>query len=383
MSGPTVFMAGGGTGGHVFPMVAVAHALCRLCPGIRPVFIGTERGMEKDFVPEQGFELEFLKVLPIRGGGMRGALRGATRALSLLPESRALIAREKPRAVFSIGGYAAGPVSLAARTMGVPLALMEPNSVIGLANLMIAPFVQRAYTAFALVERHFAPSVILRTGVPLRPGFDPIEPELRTDGIIRILILGGSQGAQSLNEVLPTALAQLSLPVHVVHQCGRVHLDAVLARYGELGVDSVTVTPFIEDMPRALANADLVVGRAGAGAVSEITAIGRPSLLIPYPHASGDHQRLNAESLQQGGAAVCITSREATVERITTELRALVGDRQRLSRMTASARALGRPFAAEVVARDFLQLAGIQVDRGGGARSASPLRRAEVLGEVA
>src|SRR5690606_38739642 len=155
-------MAGGGTGGHVFPMVAVAHAIQRIMPEIRPIFVGTSRGMETKFVPAQGFELELLDVLPMRGAGVSGLLKGAFRAARLLPESRALIRRYEPRAVFSIGGYAAGPVSLAARTLQIPVALMEPNSVAGLANVLIAPFVQRAYTAFEMVERRFSPGIVLR-----------------------------------------------------------------------------------------------------------------------------------------------------------------------------------------------------------------------------
>ncbi len=361
MSEPTVFMAGGGTGGHVFPMVAVAHALKKLCPTIRPVFIGTARGMETRFVPSQGFELELLEVLPIRGGGVVGAVRGAFRAAALLPESRALIRKYNPRAVFSIGGYAAGPVSMAARTLGLPVALMEPNSAIGLANLMIAPFVQRAYTAFEPAERHFSPSKVLRSGVPLRPGFAsrPYRPQ---SGALKVLVLGGSQGAKSLNEVLPAALARLKCPLSVVHQCGQAHLDSVKTIYRELGAQFADVISFIDDMPAALSAADVVVGRAGASAVSEIAAVGRPSLLIPYPYASGDHQRLNAESLQAGGAALCILNEDATVDRVHSELNRLVTQRDILETMAQAAKKLGRPEAATHVAADFLSLAGIDYE---------------------
>lgn len=382
MSAPTVLMAGGGTGGHVFPMVAVAHALRRLVPEIRPVFVGTARGMETRFVPEQGFELELLNVLPMRGNGILGVMRGATRALSLLPESRALIKKYAPVGVFSIGGYAAGPVSLAARTMGLPLALMEPNSVVGLANLLIAPFVQRAYTAFEAAERHFSPNTVLASGVPLRPGFDPVAYDA-TFGALRVLVLGGSQGAKSLNETLPEALSSLRLPISVTHQCGAAHVQAVEERYRKLGADFVSVTPFIEDMPAALAQAHLVVGRSGAGAVSEITAVGRPSLLIPYPFASGDHQRTNAESLQKAGASVCVTNHEATVERMSHELRALLSDRNLLSKMAHSARAIGRPGAAITIARDFLNLVGLTPSLGSAPRTGGEQAHYKAYEEVA
>jgi UDP-N-acetylglucosamine--N-acetylmuramyl-(pentapeptide) pyrophosphoryl-undecaprenol N-acetylglucosamine transferase len=146
MNAPTIVLAGGGTGGHVFPMIAVADALKRLAPELRLVFVGTERGMETRIVPQRGYELELVRVLPIRGGGVPGALRGAARALAAIPESRALLRRLAPRAVFSIGGYAAGPIALSARSLGIPLALMEPNAVIGLANRLVAPLVDRAYT---------------------------------------------------------------------------------------------------------------------------------------------------------------------------------------------------------------------------------------------
>ncbi len=355
----TIVMAGGGTGGHVFPMIAVAHALRRLRPDLRLVFVGTERGMEKRVVPEEGFELELLEVLPIRGGGVSGAVRGVVRALRTLPESRALLRELGASAVFSIGGYAAGPISLAARTLGIPVGLAEPNSVIGLANQLIAPFVQRAYTAFRGAEAHFSPSAVRPTGVPLRQGFDP-RPYPRRSGPLRVLVLGGSQGAKTLNETFPSALARVKAPLRVVHQCGRVHADDVRARYAELGADWAEVVPFIDDMPAALGEAQLVVGRSGAGAVSEICAVGRPSLLVPYPYAAGDHQRINAEALQKEGAAVCIPAAEASTERLTAELEALLEDAGTLPRMARAATALGRPHAADAIARDLLGLAGLE-----------------------
>lgn len=359
MSAPTVVMAGGGTGGHVFPMVAIAHALRRQNPHIRPVFVGTARGMETRFVPEQGFELELLDVLPMRGAGISGMMRGAARAAALLPESRKLLQRLRPSAVFSVGGYAAGPVSLAARTMGIPVALLEPNSVAGLANLLIAPFVQRAYVAFDLVERHFSPAVVRRLGVPLRSGFEPAPYTVHDRP--RILVLGGSQGATALNQSLPQALARLQYPVEVVHQCGKAHLEAVKTMYHQLNLDFVEVTPFIEDMPAALAKAELVVGRAGAGAVSEIAAVGRPSVLIPYPFASGDHQRINAEYLEKAGAAISVPNQQATVERMIIEIERLLSDRSKLRQMAFAAKSFGRPHAADDIASDFLELAGLKM----------------------
>lgn len=364
----TLIFAGGGTGGHVYPMIAVADALRALAPELRLVFVGSERGMEARVVPERGYELELLRVLPIRGAGIEGALRGIARAARLLPEARALLERLQPSAVFSIGGYAAGPVSLAARWLGVKVALLEPNSVIGLANRLIAPWVQRAYTAFPESERHFKGSVVLRSGVPIRRGFarSPYRPELNAP---RILVLGGSQGAKSLNETVPRALAELPPQVVVVHQCGAAHEAETRRLYSELGLAARSeVVPFIADMPAALAGADLVIGRSGASAVSEICAVGRPSLLIPYPFASGDHQRINAESLVRAGAAQCLVFQEASPARIAREIAALFADPARLSQMAEQAARLGRPEAAHAIALDLLGLAGL----ASGARPVAP-----------
>lgn len=355
MTRSTIIMAGGGTGGHVFPMLAVADALMALEPELRLVFAGTARGMEAKLVPERGYELELLHILPLRGAGMTGALRGGFRAARATLEARRWLQRLAPGAVFSVGGYAAGPVSAAARSLGIPVALLEPNSAIGLANRMIAPFVQRAYTAFGMAERHFAPSAVLRTGVPLRAGFSP--RDYRAGDPRTVLVLGGSQGAKSLNEVVPEALSQVRVPLRVVHQCGRAHAEEVRERYERLSpVHPVEVVPFIEDMPTALAGADLVVGRSGASAVSEICAIGRASLLVPYPYAASDHQWHNARALEAAGAALAVRANEVSVARLAADVEQLLGQSDLLVRMAESARGLGRPDAARTIASDLIRL---------------------------
>jgi UDP-N-acetylglucosamine--N-acetylmuramyl-(pentapeptide) pyrophosphoryl-undecaprenol N-acetylglucosamine transferase len=357
----TLLLAGGGTGGHVFPMLAVADAVKALLPSARLVFVGTDKGMETKLVPERGYELELIEVLPIRGGGVTGALRGIGRAAASIPEARKIVARLAPDAVFSIGGYAAGPVALAARTLGLPLALMEPNAEAGLANRLIAPFVQRAYIAFPESQRYFKPAITLQTGAPLRDGFVPA-PYRAPAGGLSVLVLGGSQGAKSLNEAVPRALGMLGQGLRVVHQCGRAHEAVAVALYRELGfAERARVVPFIDDMPAALAAADLVVGRAGAGAVGEICAVGRPSLLVPYPYA-GDHQKLNAASIAREGASVWVPSAEATPERLATELRNLMNDPTRLASMAQQARRLGKPHAARTIAADLLTLAGVPAE---------------------
>lgn len=356
-----IVLTGGGTGGHVFPMIAVADELSRLAPHVDLVFVGTERGIESQVVPERGYRLELLDVLPIRGGGIGGAVKGVRRALATLPEARRLLQSLSPSVVFSLGGYAAGPISLAARSMDVPVALMEPNSVVGLSNRLVARLVSRAYTCFPEVERHFSRSSVLRTGVAIRRGFEP-RPYAYDGGTLNVLVLGGSQGAKSLNESVPDALAATRAPLRVVHQAGKGNDGAVRNRYAGLGAnENVSVVPFISDMPSAIATADLVIGRSGAGAVSEICAVGRPSLLIPYPFASGDHQFKNATYLEQAHAAVCLRSEDASVARLTRELDRLAADPGLLTTMAGAARGLGRPEASEVVARDLLQLGNVSL----------------------
>jgi UDP-N-acetylglucosamine--N-acetylmuramyl-(pentapeptide) pyrophosphoryl-undecaprenol N-acetylglucosamine transferase len=226
----TLLFAGGGTGGHVFPMLAVADAVKALLPSARLVFVGTNKGMETSLVPARGYELELVKVLPIRGGGVPGALRGIGRAAGSIPEARGIVSRIAPAVVFSIGGYAAGPVALAARTLGIPLALMEPNAEAGLANRLIAPFVQRAYIAFPESQRYFKPAITLQTGAPIRAGFQPAPYRAPATNRLSVLVLGGSQGAKSLNEAVPRALSQLGQGVRVVHQCGSARVGRARPR---------------------------------------------------------------------------------------------------------------------------------------------------------
>lgn len=377
-----LLFAGGGTGGHVFPMIAVADAVRAMSPMVDLVFVGTERGFETRLVPERGYRLELLRVEPIRGGGALGAARGVVRAGGAVLEARQIVRRLAPGAVFSIGGYAAGPVSLAARTLGIPVALMEPNSAIGLANRLIAPLVQRAYTAFADSDHHFRKGTVLRTGVPLRHGFRPRAYE-RSE-LPRILVLGGSQGSEALNDAVPRALGVLGRAVRVTHQCGAGRDAKVRTLYREAGLaDGVTVVTFIEDMAAALADAELVIGRAGANAVAEICAVGRPSLLIPYPFA-GDHQRHNADELVASGAALCVLSRDATPDRLASEIERLISTPNELPRMAAAARALGKPDAATVIARDLLELAGIpaaEASPGSASPGSAPARPTSSSGQ--
>jgi len=362
----TVLIAGGGTGGHVFPMIAVGDAVKAADPQARVVYVGTSKGMEARVIPDRGDDLELLPVSPLRGGGALGFMRGLVRAVATMPEAVRLIARRRPDVVMSVGGYAAGPVAIAARAAGIPVTLLEPNSVVGLSNKLLSPFVVRAYTAFAGAERNLRPSVVRRNGVPLRHAFERVAYEPGPSHF-RILVLGGSLGARALNEAMPEAFARLFAAFRhatIVHQTGRDRdattraayaAQGLLAAEGEVGV--VRVVPFVDEVAREIARADVIVQRAGASSLAELCAIGRPSILVPFPFAADQHQLANARSLEKAGAAIALPQDEATEARLFAELSALAADPDRRTRMAERAAAEGKPSAAADIAADLLELA--------------------------
>ncbi|WP_437679425.1 undecaprenyldiphospho-muramoylpentapeptide beta-N-acetylglucosaminyltransferase [Sorangium sp. So ce131] len=356
----TVLIAGGGTGGHVFPMIAVGDAVRAAAPDARVVYVGTARGIEVRVMGERGDALELLHVLPLRGGGLSGFVRGAARAGRVLPEARRLVERLDARVVLSLGGYAGGPVSLAARSLGVPLAILEPNSVLGLSNRLLSPIVDRAYIAFPEAARALRASSVRLFGVPLRRAFARA-PYAPRDGKLSLLVLGGSQGALALNDVVPRAIAASrarGVDLDVVHQTGRDREPAVRALYVELGLsERARVVPFIDDVAAALAAADVVIARAGASTLAELCAVGRPSILIPYPFAADDHQLKNAQSLARASAAVAIAQADATEARLAGEIARLAADPALRTRMADASAALAAPDAAARVAADLLELA--------------------------
>ena len=357
---PTILVAGGGTGGHVYPGIAVAQAL-RSLADVDVVFAGSPRGLESKVVPEQGFALELLDVEPMKGGGPARAIRGALVAAKAMRHATSLVRRLRPVCALSVGGYAAGPASLACVSLRVPLAILEPNSILGFSNRVVAPFVKRAYVAWAETARVFRGDKARMLGVPLRSAFSPRAYAPNT--LQRILVLGGSQGAQALNERLPNALAQSKREVFVVHQAGRDRDAQVREAYDKAGVRTVTVVPFLDDVAEQMAAADLIVARAGAVTVAEIAAVGRPSLLVPFPHAADDHQAKNAMALAELGGAVCIRQEAADEVRLANEIALLLSDDDRRTRMALAAREHGRPHATHDIAVDLLALAGVPLKK--------------------
>ncbi len=279
---PTILIAGGGTGGHVFPGLAVARALEGLAD-VRVVFVGTRRGIETRVVPAEGYVLKHLEVEPMRGGGARQAVRGAWVAAHAMGSALALARSLRPVAVLSVGGYSSGPPSLACASLGVPLAILEPNNVLGLSNRLLLPLAQRVYLYWPDVGRKISERKIRYTGVPLREGFVPHPYEPQTPP--RVLILGGSQGARALNESLPRALGHARTqvgPIRVVHQTGADQEARVNAQYRELGVSADTYA-FLDDVATHIAQADIVVARSGPLPSPKSRPSGAPRFSCRFP----------------------------------------------------------------------------------------------------
>jgi UDP-N-acetylglucosamine--N-acetylmuramyl-(pentapeptide) pyrophosphoryl-undecaprenol N-acetylglucosamine transferase len=344
-----ILLAGGGTGGHVFPLIALAEELA----GKSEVrFVGTKKGLEARVVPERGFRLETLDVEPLKGRSILASARGGMVAGAAVIKAIAMVARLKPRLTVSVGGYAAGPIGLASATLNVPLALLEPNRVTGFTQKLLGPLAKRIYVAFPEASKSKKARPF---GIPLRKGFSPSPSPPRGDRPLKILITGGSQGAEFLNQTMPEVISLLTTKVSVIHQCGRDRGAEVSARYGSRS--DVQVVEFLDDLAAKLAWADLVVGRAGASALGEICAVGRASILIPYPFAADDHQAANAETLEKAGAAMWMRQSEATVARLVRAIDGL-SDEARV-RMADAARKRGVPDAAKRIADDLLELAGV------------------------
>ena len=350
MSRAILIMAGG-TGGHIFPGLAVAEEM--RAAGWRVVWMGARGGMEERLVPRHGHEMALIRARAARGKGLLQKLLLPANLLFSFWESARHIRRLRPDVVLGLGGYVAFPGGMMASLLDRPLALHEQNAIAGLANRVLAVLADKVMVAF--------PEALKRaewTGNPVRAAIAAIAPPEQRfqgrEGPLRLLVVGGSLGAQALNEALPKALAVLSEDVRVVHQAGEKHLQALEQNYRSAGVQGELVA-FIDDMARRYAEADLVICRAGAVTVAELSAAGLASVLVPFPHAVDDHQTANARFLADQGAAVLLPQTELTPEKLASLLGSL--DRPRLLEMARKARALGKPDAARVVAQRCMEMA--------------------------
>ncbi len=351
---PVLIMAGG-TGGHIFPGLAVAETL--RAQGVPVAWLGAVGGMETRVVPAHGIELHAIRVGGLRGKGWKTRLAAPWMLLRALLSAFAVLRKLKPRSVLSMGGYVAGPGGLAARFTGTPLLVHEQNRVAGFTNRKLAAHAQRVLAGFAdaLPNAAWVGNPVRGTIAALAP---PAQRLADRAGKPRLLVLGGSLGARALNLALPQALAKLPAErrPEVLHQCGQRGLDEAREAYAKVGVEA-QVVPFIDDMAGTYAWADLAVCRAGALTLAELTAAGLGAVLVPFPHAVDDHQTRNAEALVAVGAAELIQERDLNVERLAQRLDALLHDRARLLAMAGAARTLAKPDAADAIARACLEVA--------------------------
>src|SRR5208337_2074878 len=338
-----VILAGGGTGGHVIPALAIAQEL-RSYYSAQVLFVGTQRGIETRLVPAAGFKLHLIEV---------GALKRvdfATRFKTLFDLPRAMITSARlvrefcPHVMIGVGGYASGPAMLVAGMMNVPTIAFEPNVIPGVANRLVAPMVSAAAVHFEATCHYFRNCHV--TGVPVRREFFNVPPRTK-DARPALLVFGGSQGAHAINQAVLDALPRLieAVPdIHIIHQTGEKDYGEAQAVYLRTAI-SAEVAPFIDDMPGAFAQADLLVCRSGASTVAEITAAGKPAIFIPLPTAADDHQRYNAATLASADAARLLPQSELTSERLVKETASLLRDRQRLTSMSEAARRFAHPDA--------------------------------------
>jgi len=351
-------LAGGGTGGHVIPALAIADEL-RSRYAAEVEFIGTRRGIETRLVPHAGFTLHLVEVGQLKNVSL------ATRARTLLDlplaiaRSARIIQRFRPDVVIGVGGYASGPAMLAAALFGVRTIAFEPNVVPGFANRLVAPLVSAAAVQFEETCRYFRNCRI--TGVPVRRDFFTVPAATHTQAPT-LLVFGGSQGAHSLNIAMTGALPQLAARwpgLHIVHQTGERDYKDAAAAYLEAGI-SAELSPFIDNMPEVMARADLLVCRSGASTVAEVTAAGKPAIFVPFPRAADDHQRRNAEALVQKRAALLLPEAELTSERLLDVITELLSDPVRLGAMATAARKLAHPRAAGEIAELAARVAGAE-----------------------
>ncbi len=352
-----IVIAGGGTGGHLYPGIAIARELLARRPGATVTFAGTARGLESKVVPREGFELDLLRSAGLKGHSGLAVLKG----IALLPVSFAdawrILSRRRPRLVIGVGGYSSGPVVMLAALRRIPTLLAEQNAVPGLTNRLLSWVVSAAAVTFDSTVSFFGRRGFV-AGNPVRSEFvadlGPRTPDL---GKVRVLVFGGSQGAHAINVAMVAAAPRLAADggVDLTHQTGERDVELVRNAYRDAGLPA-RVEPFLFAMDREMRDADVIVSRAGATTIAELTAVGRAAILIPLP-ASDDHQKKNAEVLARAGAAEMVEQKDMTGDLLAARLLALAHDEARRTRIAAAARTFARPDAARVIVDRALELA--------------------------
>lgn len=354
----TLMIAGGGTGGHIYPAIAIAREYVSRDATRKVVFVGTERGLEKTIVPKAGFPLEFIDVGGLKGKGGLDLIRNIARLPLGFVQAWKLVGKHRPDAVLGVGGYSSGPVLVAAKLRGVPTIIHEANAFPGLANRVVARFVTAVAVAFsdALPRMKRADGVI--TGNPVRAEFFAASRRTPTAaGKRKLLIFGGSQGSRVLNDAMTSALlflAKAKDQLEIVHQTGPNELPKVQEAYRASAFSDARVVPYLDPIVDEIAAADLVVCRAGAMTIGELAAIGRAAILVPFAAATNNHQELNARVVERAGGATVITEAELSPERLGAAIAEIINDPDRVGRMGAAAKTLAEPQATTKIV-DLIQ----------------------------
>jgi UDP-N-acetylglucosamine--N-acetylmuramyl-(pentapeptide) pyrophosphoryl-undecaprenol N-acetylglucosamine transferase len=349
-----LLIAGGGTGGHLFPGVAVAEELRAREPDAPVLFVGTKRGIEARVLPDLGWQLELIEVSGLKTVGALGAIRGVFRLPRALWQARRILKTFKPDAVIGVGGYASGPIVLMAKLRGIPTAICEQNSIPGLTNKILGRLVRAVFLSFEESRRFFKPKKTHMTGNPVRRELVQkllVAPPPAGERV-HVLVSGGSLGAVAVNELAANALIRIAKDtpqgITITHQTGEKGLEATTKLYADAGV-TADCRAFIKDMASTYLAADLVIGRAGATTVAELAIAGKPAIFIPYPFAADNHQEINAREMATAGAALMFRQSELTTDKLLDALRPLVADAGVRATMGAAMKSLAKPGAAQAV----------------------------------
>ncbi len=355
-----ILFAGGGTGGHLYSGIALAEEFLKGDASKREVlFVGTQYGMEKDIVPKNGYRLEFIPVKPLKGRGVRDRLTSLVQIPGSLWKSRLLLKKEKPDLVFGIGGYASGPVTLMAHFMGIRTAIIDQNSIPGMTNRILGKFVDHVFICFEKARSFFISKKVELSGNPVRRNFlekisgrgEPVCSSGQTQGsapTFTLLVLGGSQGARSVNQAVVGAAEILvkEFPnLKIQHQAGKADYESVKKAYEEKGI-SAEVFDFVHNIHELYAKTDLIVCRAGAGTITEIEILGKAAIFVPYPFAADDHQRFNAEEVVAQGAGKMILNSDLNPQALAQAISILMNNPAQLAQIRQKAQSLAKPNAA-------------------------------------
>ncbi len=355
-----IAIAGGGTGGHLFPGIAIAEEFLKRDAQNRVIFIGTKKGIEHRILGTLGYELKLIDVEGLKGRGLKALIKGAYAIPNSMWQSRSILADFSPDVVIGVGGYASGPAVITAWLMGIPTAIAEQNALAGNTNRILGKFVDQIFLTYEQSKTLFAADKVFVTGNPVRAAFAAGLNESRAKKQGRqIFIFGGSQGAAAINKTVVAMmplLQKIKDRVRMIHQTGQRDLEMVQKAYEQHGIKAL-VSPFIEDMAKVLTASDLMICRAGATSLAEITAAGRASILIPFPWAANDHQTLNAQAMVEVNAAAMMKESDLTPEKLFALMEALLSDDGKLRDMEAQSKKLGRIDAAAKIADVCMQLA--------------------------